>query len=189
MLFDGYAETLRQNASKGGLAKNKSKQTVANDSNNCQSKANGSKSKQTVAYKEKECKEKECKEKESVSLVSDDEMDEAEAQKTQHEHDEILNAATGAGFDSTPFVQARLIQLYTEYGRDKMINAIAECAIHSASNLAYLKAVLAGGPKREKPKVNAQAYEQRDYHDIQAEVEAEQAERILKRLKEKGNES
>ena len=79
---------------------------------------------------------------------------------------------------------SRLLKLYAEHGRESMINAIAECAIHGASNLAYLEAVLKGGPKKPKAQVNAQAYEQRDYNEVVADIERRQNERILQRLKE-----
>ena len=59
------AETLRQNGSKGGQAKSRNRQELANDSKSYQDEANDSKDKQNQAYKEKKSKEKKSKEKES----------------------------------------------------------------------------------------------------------------------------
>ena len=36
--------------------------------------------------------------------------------------------------------------------------------------LAYLEAVLKGGPKKQKPKVVAQAFPQRDYSDVDSQM-------------------
>lgn len=57
-------EKLRQNGSKGGIAKSKNKQTLANDSNSYQTVANDSNVEQLVAYKEKKRNEMKRNEKE-----------------------------------------------------------------------------------------------------------------------------
>ena len=67
---------------------------------------------------------------------------------------------------------ASLIQLYAEHGLQKMLDGIAACVEHSAPNLAYLKAVLKGEPKKpqQKAAVPAQAYTQRDYSGAQEDA-------------------
>lgn len=118
-------------------------------------------------------------ESESVSLIGD-----GDAHKFQTEQNRVLDAAEDAGFQRGNTVRARLISLYADNGLGKMLNAINECVRHGACNLAYLEAVLKGAPKQAKASVNAQAYEQRDYADVIADLERKQNERILKRLSE-----
>ena len=83
-----------------------------------------------------------------------------DARKLQQEQDEVLTAAENAGFDRTNLVRGKLLSLFAEHGREKMLFAIEEAATHGAANLAYLSAVLSGkGGKKGK----ANGYEQRDY--------------------------
>ena len=99
--------------------------------------------------------------RESSSLIGDD-----DAHEIQHEHDRILDAADDAGFKVSNSVRAALIRLYADYGLEKMLDGIASCVKHGATNLAYLEAVLKGSPKQEKPKVIAQDFKQRSYEDV-----------------------
>lgn len=151
-------ETLRQNGSKGGLAKSRNKQTEANDSKGYQNIANGSKRKQSVAYKEKECNVKECNETE---LISD-----ADAHMIQTEQNRVLDAAEDAGFQKSNSVRAGLLRLYAEHGLDRMLSGIDSCVKHSATTLAYLEAVLKGKPKKTK----VTDFSQRDYSEVQDEI-------------------
>ena len=121
-------------------------------------------------------------ESQSVSVSEPGLMPECEAQATQADHDIILEAAKNAGFQISPVVMARLIRLYVENSLDKMLHAIDECAKHGVTNLAYLEAVLKGKPKKEKPRVAAQDYEQRDYSEIQNTIEQQQRQRFAERL-------
>ena len=98
---------------------------------------------------------------------------EDEAGDIQKDHDRILDAAEDAGFKMSNDVRSALIALYAEYGLDKMLNGFKECSEHSASTLAYLRAVLKGKPKQTKPKVIAQDFQQRDYSGVDAELKAE----------------
>ena len=97
----------------------------------------------------------------------------------------VFNAAEDAGFQMSNSVRAALIRLYAEHGLEKMIAGFNECVTHGATNLAYLEAVLKGTGKRsEKPakKVAAQDYDQRDYNEVQNELERRQKERFAARL-------
>lgn len=85
--------------------------------------------------------------------VSDD-----DAWKLQREQDEILTAAENAGFGKYDLVRGKLLSLFAEYGREKMLYAIEEAATHGAANLAYLSAVLSGKGGKKKT-----GYDQRDY--------------------------
>ena len=81
-----------------------------------------------------------------------------DARKLQQEQDEVLTAAENAGFDRTNLVRGKLLSLFAEHGREKMLFAIEESATHGAANLAYLSAVLSGKGGKKKG-----GYEQRDY--------------------------
>ena len=81
------------------------------------------------------------------------------ARATQGDHDRILDAAEDAGFQMSNTVRAKLIDLYALHGLEKMLAGIDSCVKHGAVNLAYLEAVLTGGPK----KTPATGYDQRDY--------------------------
>ena len=102
-----------------------------------------------------------------VPMIDDD-----NAAGIQVEQNRILDAAEDAGFQRTNSVRARLIDLYSVHGSEKMLNAIQSCVTHGATNLAYLEAVLKGEPK----KVQGQDYHQRDYSNAQEEA----FERMLK---------
>lgn len=97
--------------------------------------------------------------------LSESESKDADAHAIQHDHDRILNAAEDAGFKMSNSVRAALIDLYSEHGLEKMLAAFRSCVEHAAPNLAYLKAVLKGEPKKSPPGkvVSAQQYSQRDY--------------------------
>lgn len=86
-----------------------------------------------------------------------------DARKLQREQDEVLTAAENAGFDRTNLVRGKLLSLFAEHGREKMLFAIEESATHGAANLAYLSAVLSGKGGKKKG-----GYEQRDYSGEQA---------------------
>ena len=156
-------ETLRQNGAKGGLAKSRNKQTKANDSKIYQNLSNDSKNKQNVAYKVMECNVKECNETES--LIAD-----AEAREIQNDHNRVLDAAEDAGFKMSNDVRASLIALYAQYGLVKILDGLSSCSEHGVANLAYLRAVLKGEPKKQKPKVTAQDFQQRDYSDVNSQL-------------------
>ena len=96
----------------------------------------------------------------SGSTMKDGEwMPDEDARKLQREQDEVLTAAENAGFDRTNLVRGKLLSLFAEHGREKMLFAIEESATHGAANLAYLSAVLSGkGGKKGKT-----GFEQRDY--------------------------
>lgn len=150
-------EILRQNGMKGGRPK-------ADETKQNQTKPNETKENQSKAIKER--KEKEKKEKESF-------IDDDDAREIQTEHDRVLDAAEDAGFKMSNDVRATLIALYADHGLQKVLDGLKSCVEHGAPNLAYLKAVLKGEPRKEKPSgkiVNAQKYEQRDYSDEQEDA-------------------
>jgi hypothetical protein len=100
---------------------------------------------------------------ESNAMIADD-----DARKIQQEQNRVLDAAMDAGFKLTNNVMASLTALYADYGLPKVLDGIKSCSEHGAVNLAYLRAVLKGEPR--KPKVTAQDFEQRDYSDVQGEL-------------------
>ena len=155
------SETNRINGSKGGRPK-KQKEPTETEENRLKPTENRLKPTETDRNPTKAYKEKD-KDKDiyinnisSAALIADD-----DAHEIQSEQNRILDAADDAGFPKSNTVRAKLIDLYAEHGMDKMLNAINECVTHSAVSLAYLQAVLRGGPSKQKPpKVIAQDFVQ-----------------------------
>ena len=95
----------------------------------------------------------------SLSLFGDD-----TAADIQKEHDKVLEAAELAGFARNDATRAKLIDLYTAYGLQKMLDGINACVDHSVCNIAYLTAVLKGESKKQKSDAkDVHGYGQRDY--------------------------
>ena len=97
----------------------------------------------------------------SSTSFSDNEegfIDGEEALKTIREQDEVISAAENAGFLMSNAVREKLVSLFGEYGKDRLLFAIEESATHGAPKVAYLTAVLSG-----KGKKTGKDYEQRDY--------------------------
>lgn len=94
------------------------------------------------------------------------EDDDDDLHQIQHEHNRVLDAAEDAGFKMSNDVRAALIALYADHGLEKILAALRSCVDHGAPNLAYLKAVLKGEPRKTETKgkvVAAQQYTQRAY--------------------------
>ena len=153
-----YSENVRlaENGRKGGRPKGNQEKPTETNKNQQES---------TESHKEKERKEKECKEKKSFSFLDDD-----DAAGIQHDHDQVLTAAEDAGFKMSNTVRARLISLFADYGLQKVLSGLMECANHGAPNLAYLEAVLKGSRKPQMKVLPAQQYSQRDYSNEQEEA-------------------
>ena len=84
------------------------------------------------------------------------------------EHDQVMDAAERAGFPRTDAIRAKLIDLYSLHGLQKMLDGINACVDYGVTTIAYLTAVLKGEPKKKPGKtVTAQKYEQRDYDEEQ----------------------
>lgn len=94
--------------------------------------------------------------------ISSSDTDDAALHQIQADHNKVIDAAEDAGFKMSNDVRAALINLYAEHGLQKVLDAMKSCVEHGATNLAYLKAVLSG-----KPKKTGSGYEQRDYSDEQ----------------------
>jgi hypothetical protein len=120
------------------------------------SKGKAKESKKSICFSEKakESKKSICDNKNKIQdiipltpLPGDDDGD--DLHRIQQEHDQMLDAASKAGFPATDAIIARLIDLYSEHGMDKLLAAIDCCVEHNAVNLAYLRAVLQDKPKPE----------------------------------------
>lgn len=135
------------------------RQKVSNDTREHQMISSDIKSYQMISNddnKNKNKKENKNQNKESESeFIADD-----AAAGIQKDHDRILDAAQDAGFKGSNSERAGLLNLYAEYGLEKVLAGINKCMTHSAPNLAYLTAILKGTPKITKKTGN---YEQRDY--------------------------
>lgn len=123
----------------------------------------------------------------SSSLPPSSLMDDDDAHAIQGEQNQVLNAAENAGFQMSNMVRARLIALYADSGLKKMLDGIESCSKHGATNLAYLEAVLKGSPKKAKPKVNAQDYDQRSYDEVSDEIMQEQIRDMEEWMKRGGS--
>ena len=157
---------MRENGRKGGIAKSKNKQKLANDSKSYQTVANDSKENQTEPNEsQKEKKRKEKKGNEIKTFIDDD-----EAGRIQKEQDIVLDTAETAGFARNDATRAKLISLYASNGLEKMREGIESCVDHGVCNIAYLQAVLKGEPRKAKADVSAQKYAQRDYNGEQDEA-------------------
>ena len=97
--------------------------------------------------------------------------DDDDLHKIQEDHDRVLDAAEDAGFKMSNNVRASLIALYAEHGLDKVLDGLRSCSDHGAQNLAYLRAVLKGEPKKPPGKeIPAQKYSQRDFSEEDADA-------------------
>lgn len=74
-----------------------------------------------------------------LQLYTDDD----DIARTQAEHDELFTAAERAGFPATAATMDALVDLYSQHGKQAVLDGIASCVEHSAPKLAYLRACLA----------------------------------------------
>ena len=96
-------------------------------------------------------------------MIADD-----SARQIQSDQDQVLDAAENAGFQKTDAVRSKLIHLFADHGKQKMLDGIDSCVTHGAPNIAYLTAVLKGEPKARTP---TKGYvNQRDYSGEQADA-------------------
>lgn len=103
----------------------------------------------------------------SLSESESESLSDDAAAGIAREHDQVIEAAERAGFPRTDAIRAKLIDLYSLHGLQKMLDGINACVDYGVTTIAYLTAVLKGEPKKPKKTVTAQKYEQRDYDDEQ----------------------
>ena len=115
-------------------------------------KANESKKSNCFSEKANKIKKSNChhiryqiKESSSVGFFDDDD----EAFAIQQDHDEILDAAERVGLASNDFERDDLIGLYAEHGKHALLAALDQYGKHKGKSIAYLRAILAGGPKKQ----------------------------------------
>lgn len=106
-------------------------------------------------------------------MIADD-----DAHQIQSEQNRVLDAAEDAGFKMSNNVRASLIALYADSGLEKVLEGIKSCSEHGAVNLAYLRAVLKGEPKKQKPKVIGQDFDQRDYSSVNDDMMSSLAKEV-----------
>ena len=104
-------------------------------------------------------------EQESESYIA-----EFDAHRIQQEHNRVIDAAKDAGFKMSNDVGYALLALYGTYGLEKMLDGFKACVKYGVPTLAYLESVLIGKPKKQKPKVVAQDFPQRDYSDVDSQL-------------------
>lgn len=104
----------------------------------------------------------------SESISESESLSDDAAAGIAREHDQVMDAAERAGFPRTDAIRAKLIDLYSLHGLQKMLDGINACVDYGVTTIAYLTAVLKGEPKKKPGKtVVAQKYEQRDYDEEQ----------------------
>ena len=135
-------ETYKRNGMKGGRPKTKQNQTEPN--HNLQDKTRHDMTRHDM----------------TLTFIAED-----DAAKINEEQNRVLDAAEDAGFKVSNDVRASLIALYADNGLDKMLAGFRSCVEHGVTNLAYLKAVLSGKPKKDSNPVKD--FEQRDYSSEQ----------------------
>lgn len=79
---------------------------------------------------------------------SDFQVDPEEARRIQNDHDEILNAAQYAGFKTNPATCDALIDLYTTYGKERILEGIQICVKRGKISPGYLEGCLTRDGKK-----------------------------------------
>ena len=103
--------------------------------------------------------------KEQESESESEFIGDAEAREIQNDQNRVLDAAEDAGFKMSNDVRASLTALYADYGLVKVLDGLRSCSEHGAVNLAYLRAVLKGEPRKAK-----QDFQQRDYSGVEDDM-------------------
>ena len=147
-------ETLQANGSKGGRPEkpkeepnetNNKPEKTKEKSNETKQEPKETKDKPNKSlYKENDNDNKNIKDAAADMRAREDGslIDLTEARRIADEHNEVLDAAERAGFKRTDATRAKLIDLYAQYGLDRMLYAIDQCVEYSAINFSYLKQVL-----------------------------------------------
>lgn len=91
-------------------------------------------------------------------------MDEDEALRIAEEHRQVLDLAEQTGFPRTDYTRKALIDLYSQYPLAWLLEAMEKAAAADASNLRYLRGILAsyqrqGGPDETRDTDAAEAKE------------------------------
>jgi len=81
------------------------------------------------------------------------EINPEELLKIQEDHNEILDAAEAAGFPKNTATFDKIIELYSQYGKENVLAGISACVEQGKSVFSYLKACvkrIASGEKKEE---------------------------------------
>ena len=81
------------------------------------------------------------------------EIDPEEMQRITEDHNDILNAAESAGFPKNQATFDKIIDLYSDYGKEAVLNGISACVDQGNTKISYLKAILrrmANGEQQEE---------------------------------------
>jgi len=98
-------------------------------------------------------KEKEQEVKEEVDVGDTFGLSPEEARRIQEDQNEILNAAEAAGFPKNQATWDKIINLYTEFGKETVLAGISACVDQTVIKPAYLRkccANIASGEKKEE---------------------------------------
>lgn len=111
--------------------------------------------------------------------------------RIQREHDEVIQAAINAGYTKDPATCAKIIDLYAEFGKEKVLYAINESVEAQARNIVFLRKCCTGEGRKKVSvsvgkRVPAQMYDQRDYSGVQDSVK-EMMERLRAEEKAESN--
>ena len=117
---------------------------LANCDTNCEANSDAN-----VSFLEEE-KERE-KEKESTAegQMLGFELDPSEARRLQEDHNEILDAAQYAGFKTDQATCDSLIDLYSKYGKERVLEGIKICVKRGKISPGYLEGCLTRDEKKK----------------------------------------
>lgn len=103
--------------------------------------------------------------------------------KISREHDEVIQAAINAGYHSDPATMARIVDLYAEFGKERVLYAIGESVSAQVVNMKFLEKCCKGEGRKKNVSVSigkrvpAVQYSQRDYSSVQESI-SEQMKRL-----------
>ena len=186
-------ETNKINGSKGGRPKKQTKpeeteqnRTKLTETEINRQKANKTEQNRTKPYKDKD-KDIDKDNKKENNKEKADEISDNELTEIIRKDQAIENAALNVGLQVTPSAMQKARDLESKYGHEELLKAIQ--ASVDVPKWSYVEGILRNGGVSERPKpkaVPSQGYEQRDYTEIQDDLEKRQAARILERLKGAG---
>ena len=92
------------------------------------------------------------------NVTSEFELDPEEASKIQQDQNEILNAAEQAGFPQNEATMAKLIDMYAEFGKEKVLEGIDICVNRGKISPGYLRGCLTRDEKKKTGKLSYEGY-------------------------------
>ena len=78
--------------------------------------------------------------------------DDDELSRIRCDHNELFDAAERAGFGKTETEREKIVDLYSQFGKERCLDAIDSCATYGKPSVAYMRGVLTkSGSYQQKP--------------------------------------